>query len=467
MTGIRGLIPLRRDAVRADILVAGVSFLVLFSGFRWNLWRIADPVFFELNQKDTEALVIGRMAISRQRGFLASAGLLGFVGTGPAVVTFEPTELWQSERFDFQTQAYLQGIPVRSFSPYFSHSGLQGAAFSALDAALSRAPPSFRLGFFHTLTSALVAAAYALLVLWLRRELGGAAALAALLAVAASPWLTAFARNLYWSLWLFLLPALGTAAALSGSSGANGRDRRLAAVGFATLLVRFLCGYEFATAAVAMAAAPVLYSSMRDRWPARVLLRRLGLLAGATLLALAASLAALTLQITAATGSARNALDHVRLALSRRTSGDPSRFPPIYTAALAAKTSDILRIYLADPFDRWEHPGWPAPLRWLFSRRYRDLIVGILAAGGWMAVRYPWLTGQRRSRLLALAAATLGILLGTLGWLVIFKAHSFLHAHVNPLMWSLLFLPLGGALVFGAVADAASLAYRALRTMRL
>src|SRR5207249_978182 len=305
--------------------------------------------------KDTEALVIGRMAISRQRGFLASAGLLGFVGTGPAVVTFEPTELWQSERFEFQTQAYLQGIPVRSFSPYFSHSGLQGAAFSALDAALSRAPPSLRLGFFHTLTSALVAAAYALLVLWLRRELGGAAALAALLA-------------------------------------------------------------------------------------------------GATLLALAASLAALTLQITAATGSARNALDHVRLALSRRTSGDPSRFPPIYTAALAAKTSDILRIYLADPFDRWEHPGWPAPLRWLFSRRYRDLIVGILAAGGWMAVRYPWLTGQRRSRLLALAAATLGILLGTLGWLVIFKAHSFLHAHVNPLMWSLLFLPLGGALVFGAVA---------------
>lgn len=446
----------------ATIFFASASYALLFAGFRWNLWRVADPYFFALNQKDAEALVIGRMVVSRQRGLFASAGLLGFAGAGPGVVTFDPTELWQPERFDFQTRAYLEGTPIRSFSPYFSHSGLQGMGFSAADALFSRTPPAFRLALFHTLASLFVTAAYTLVVLWLRREFGTGAALLALLVMAGSPWLTAFARNLYWSLWLFLLPVLGIGAVLSRSPEGVRRGRALATVGFATLLIRFLCGYEFATATAAMAAAPVLYSSIRDRWPMAVLARRLGLLAGIGLLAFLASLAILALQITVTTGSARNAMDHIRLAIGRRTSGEPSRFPPIYAVGLSAKTSDVLRSYFEDRFDRGKHSRWPTPLQWLVSRSYGELIIWVVIAGIWAAARTHWRVGEGRFRPLGLIAMTACILSGIMGWLVIFKAHSFAHLHVNPLMWNLLFLPLGGILIVIALVDAASLAGRAI-----
>jgi hypothetical protein len=52
--------------------------------------------------------------------------------------------------------------------------------------------------------------------------------------------------------------------------------------------------------------------------------------------------------------------------------------------------------------------------------------------------------------------------LGTLAWLVVFKAHSFIHVHLNPLMWHLLFLPAGAALVSFAVGDATFLLRRTL-----
>src|SRR5262249_43821370 len=153
--------------------------------------------------------------------------------------------------------------------------------------------------------------------------------------VLASPWITALGRNLYWSLWLFLVPALAVGAALA----VPGRhpNRRLAAVAFFTLLVRSLAGYEDPTESVAIALAPVLYSPLRDAWPLRVLWRRFALLGGAVLAAVALSLACLTLQITLVTGSALDAAQHIRLAVARRASGDPAAFPPIYEYALRAR----------------------------------------------------------------------------------------------------------------------------------
>lgn len=447
------------QARRATLMLASVSFLLLFAGFRWNLWRAAEGSFFTSNQEDIEALVIGRMVVSRQRGFFASAGLLGFVGTGTDFITFDTAELWRSQSFGFQMQAYLEGSPIRSFSPYFSHSGLQGTAFATLDTVLAIAPPTFRLGLFHTLTSALVAAAYSLLILWFRREFGIGAALLSSLVIAVSPWLTAFARNLYWSLWLFLFPTLAIGAVLALSEKTS-QNRRLMVVAFVTLLVRFLSGYEFVTVTAAMASAPVLYYSIRDTWPLRVLLRRLGLLAGAALAALIASLAALTLQITVATGSARNAAHQISFAIGRRTSGDPTKFPLVYADALRAKTSDVVRTYLGDRFDRRDDPKRPAFLRWLLSRHYNELIVWTLLAASWAAVRTAWLPAGRRFRPLALSAATVCVLLGILAWLVIFKAHSVIHVHVNPLMWHLLFIPSGVALVFFTLEDAALLVGR-------
>ena len=446
------------------IALASLTFLTLLAGFYRNAWRAADEKFFATNQLDTESLVIGRMARSAQRMALSDGGLLGFVGDGPPRITFDTVELWVSKNFGYQTDAYTRGAPIRSFSPYFSHSGLQGIGFSALDAVVPLPPSERKLRLFRAWTAALVAAGYALVVLWLRRELGVGAALACLLCLLVSPWLAAFSRNLYWSLWLFLLPPLAIGATLA--TPIRHRGRWLAGVGFATLLARFLAGYEFITASAAVAAAPVVYYALRDRWPLRATVRSLGLIAGAGAAALIVSLAALTLQVAAVTGSARDAARHLRFAVGRRTSGDPHRLPPAYAAGLSATASDVVSSYVADRADRGSDARRPAALRWLNGWSYLEIIGLTLLAGVWAAIRARGRSAPNLVRARALAAAVFVSLAGVLAWIVVFKAHSFNHLHVNPLMWHLLFLPLGAALVFCAAADAVVLLGRAVSRLR-
>ena len=445
--------------------------MLLLAGFRWNAWRAASDGFFAGSQADTEGLVFGRLAWSRDHGPFSSGGLLGFVGAGPALVSFDSVDLWLSRRYEGQREAFLGEMPVRSFSPYFSHSGLQGWAFTALDSLLRTIPASRREDVFRFVTAAGVALAGTLLILFLWRELGAAAAFGCFAILVSSAWLASLGRNLYWNLWVFLLPALVIGAWLARASARGQRKGgwTFAAVAYSAILARCLCGYEYATAWAAMAAVPVVYLAVRDGWPARMFAARVGLLALAGIAAFCSSLALLTFQIGAVTGSARDAAAHLRLAAARRTSGEASALPPVYAQALRARTSDILKSYFGDPYDRESGRARVSLIRWLRSRSYGALCLVILAAAAWAILRSlgrgegPQAIRYRRA--LGLAAATLCAFVGVLAWLVVFKAHSFFHGHVNPVMWHLFFLPLGGALTAWAIADAAGEVARRLFRM--
>lgn len=395
------------------------------------------------------------------------------MGSGSALVSFDSVDLWLSHRYEGQREAFLGEVPARSFSPYFSHNGLQGWAFTALDFLLRPIPASRREQVFRLGTSAGVALAGALLILFLWRELGAAAAFGCFAVLVGSAWLAALGRNLYWNLWAFLLPALGIGAWLARASGRGvekGGGWAFAGVAYALLLVRCLSGYEYATAWAATAAAPVAYFAVRDGWPGRVLAARLGLLLLAGIAALATSLALLTLQIASVTGSAGEAAAYLRLAAARRTSGEVGGRPPFYAAALRARRSDVLRSYFGDAYDPEAGRARVSVVRWLRSRSYGALSLAVLAAAAWALVRRLGPAGGpqaiRYRRALGLAVATLCAFAGVLAWLVVFKAHSFFHMHVNPFMWHLFFLPLGAALAGWAAADAARAIARRLPAHR-
>lgn len=448
--------------VPRSLLFGALVFVALFLGFRWNTWHVAGDESFATAQKDTEALVIGRLAASRALGFFAKGGLLGLTGERPELLTSDTDALWRYYDPAAQTETFLTGTPFRSFGPYFSHSGLQGSTFAVLDRVLGFVEPATRLEIFFSLTAALVAAVYATLVVVIRRELGTNAALFAFAVVLFSPWLTVLARNLYFSLWLFWLPGLAIGVVLTHCGGRRGEGAWLALVTFLGFLARFLSGYEYITESVALAATPILYYSLRDRAGMRLLLSRTAIAGGAAALALALSLGILALQIAQATGSADRAWQHLEFAIARRAHGDPSRLPAIYGPALQSKTSSVVLFYLADSFDR-ESQAKPAALRWLLARSHFDLIALVTAAGLWIVARRSSLPPASRARALGLVAATAITLAGALAWLMIFKAHSFIHTHVNPLLWHLGFLLFGAALVGFAIADAVRAGVRVTR----
>ncbi|NOT30857.1 MAG: hypothetical protein HOP15_10465 [Planctomycetes bacterium] len=455
---------MRPRPVARSLVLGVLAFAALFAGLRWNVWHSARPVFFDTAMKDTEALVIGRLAVARALGFFAWGGLLGFTGDGPEVVTFDTDVLWRAYDAAAQTRTYLEQSDFRSYGPYFTHSGLQGSAFVVLDRGLGFLAPSTRLALFFSLTAALVGALYAGLVVLVQRELGTCAALLSFAAVLASPWLTVFGRNLYLSLWLFWVPALAIGLVLWPRGRRRREGRWLAGATCLGFLARFLCGYEFVTETVAIAAVPILYCSLRDAVGLRVFLTRTLVVTGASVLALALSLAVLALQIAHTTGSFANLQKHMQFAVARRAHGDPSRMPPAYANSLRANTGEVVRFYFEDAFDRGAKHKTGA-LRWLLARSQTELIACVLAAGAWFSLRARWLPPEDRGRILGLAAGIAVTFAGVLAWLVLFKAHSFIHTGVNPLLWHLGFYLLGAALVGWALEDALRLSWRRARAL--
>jgi len=437
---------------RRALLVWVLGTAALLAGYRWNAWGAAYPEAFATTQRDTEGLVYGRLLDAEAHGFLAHGALLGFAGELRAdLLTFDSADLWARFTPEAQRLFYLQGARLRAYGPYLTHSGLQGSAFVLLDRALGFLSRPARVAVFATLQAALVAAAYAALVAFLWHELGPGAALGALLVAGASPWLTCFAPNLYFSIWLFWLPALAIAWALCGPDRAR-EGRRLFLASFLGFLPRMLAGLEFMTATVALAAAPILYLSLRDQVGARAFVRRALVAGAASALALLLSLGLLALQIRALTGSFEPARQHIQHSWARRAGSDPSGMPAVYAEAMRTELRTVLRFYLTDPFDR-DYPVKPPVVRWFLARTPAELGLALLVPAAWLAVRARRLPPALRRRAAGLLIGVATALAGVLAWLVVFKAHSALHPHVNPLLWHLGFLVLGGALGGWALED--------------
>ena len=66
-----------KSALVKKITLWTLPTLLLFFGFLFNLWHVAEQEWFSGHQRDTESLVIGRMVKSRQDGIFSAGGLNG------------------------------------------------------------------------------------------------------------------------------------------------------------------------------------------------------------------------------------------------------------------------------------------------------------------------------------------------------------------------------------------------------
>jgi hypothetical protein len=442
------------------------AFLLLWAGFGWNALGAVSAQTFAASQRDTEGLVFGRLAAAERDGFFTRGALLGFAGDRREdLVTYDSDVLWRSYAPLAQRWLYVEGSPFRSFGAYFTHNGFQGSVFVLLDRALAFLPRARRVAVFVALTAALTAALFAALACALARELGLGAGLFALAAAGASPWLTSLGPNLYFSLWLYGLPAFTVALALARATPAN-ETRRLAWAAFLGFLPRHLAGPEFLTATAALAVAPIAYLALRERTGGRAFLRRTLVAGTASAAGLVLALGLLALQIRAVTGSFDSVREHLELSWARRAGDDPTGLSAAYASAIQTELGTVLRYYLDDPLDR-EAAGAPGALAWIRARSHGELALLTLAAAAWLALRARRLAPATRDRVLGLFAATFCAFLGVLAWLIVFKSHAALHPHQIPLMWHLGFVPLAAALVGWALGDGLCAAARVLYPARI
>jgi hypothetical protein len=417
---------------------------VLFLGFDGNAWRAADPDFFDKHQIAMESFIVGRILKSARDGVFSAGGLPGLAGPDA-----EPPDI-ENPNYQFQYQAYRDSLPFQSYAVYKSQNGGQGMLFGALNAVLPFSPQD-TLALFHGLTSLLSAAALGLILAWFHREFGLAAGVTALIGAALAQWLTVFGRNLWWSIWAFYLPMAVVLIYLI-----RRRDRsalppaRFGIVVFAAVLGKcFFNGYEYVTTTLIMMVAPLVYFAFRDGIGWRRFLSGLLASVAASILAILASMTALCIQIASVTGNFTDGIDHIVYSLLRRSYANPQMFPADYAASLNADPVGVVITYLKGIFlDLNNYIA--APNAWVatyvFQIRYLYLI--ILFVGASIALlallRAPHAAGLRpRGR--ALVAALWFSLLAPLSWLVIFKAHSYVHTFMNNLVWQMPFTLFGFA----------------------
>ncbi|MGA7809431.1 hypothetical protein [Bradyrhizobium sp.] len=419
---LSGVAPVKWRAVHGVVL-AGIVLAVIFWG---NLFRF-HPLMIDRSYDDTsEQLVIGRMARSTADGLTS--------GNADVGLNYFPDQD-RSTYYDAQQRYFEDPSLIHAehplWGPYPSHFGLQGIVFSLID-AVDPLPRKLRIGFYHFLASLFAAGVLVWIADILRRRFGWPAFFGFLIPVALEPMFSALAPNLYWVVGTWFIPM--AVAMLLADEDEPRRRARLILLVFLFILVKCLCGYEF-TSTVILAAAVGCLLGVRDTPD------RLSRMLGNVTWTVSAGVAGF---VVAAFAHAARQGGFAVLATkaANRMTGDATSLQDELLFGKFASIGSVLATYLGSNF-----------IALIKSFGVLLALLTVTALLSLLDGRLNWWLGTERRKLQILALAFLASLAAPLSWFVLAKAHSFVHPHIDMIMWYLPTIPLGCALVGVALAQ--------------
>jgi hypothetical protein len=432
------------------LILCAVSIFVLFMGFAFNTWHVQEEKSFTRFQRDTESLIIGRLAKSRQDGIFSAGGLTG------ADIDHSVHDTWITPKeIDHQYLVYFDDIPLEQYSPYLSQIGGQGMMYSVLDRLIRISSTRTKYEIFQWIASALSAIALTLVILWFYLEFGLTSAILVLLSTVLSQWLIVFGRNLWWSLWAFYLPMLAVMYFLKYKRTPKLDLIRFGVLVSVTVFAKcFFNGYEYITTALVMMTVPFTYYSILDRVDIKQFMKGAVAIITGTSVAILVSIVILILQIGLAEGNAAGGVKHLASTFEKRTYGDTSDFNSEFSASLEASTFGVVRNYINGSYLKIRPNGDASDspkAESVIEIRYSYLIVSFVVMS--LLAIFAWTRNksiEQRQQDIALVAATWFSILAPLSWFIIFKSHSYIHTHVNFVVWQMPFTLFGFA-VWGVV----------------
>lgn len=304
-------------------------------------------------------------------------------------------------------------IAVKSYPAQY---GIQGIILSSL-----YEPLGGKLSRLHLLNSILLALVITALCFLFARVFSIQFSIIFLLSIVFSPWVVPFAKNLYWVAFTWFLPALFAAWYFLSAN----RSKKILYSLLLYLAFTFKClaGYEYISTIILFAAAPFFYHAIATHDP-QYRWRNVKGFFIVCLIGVAGFLTALLLHATMRGDTIWAGLKHIyEWDVLRRTYGDPDLFKyhPLVVESLKASTFDVLNIY----FSEWSTPL----LKHLPGTAFVPLVVVTIGVLGY---RMMGPTSFRNRNDLALFIT---FFLPPLSWFVLAKAHSYIHFHMNFVLW--------------------------------
>lgn len=417
------------------ILFFGLSLAILTSGFYGNAWRAAGKKWFVDWQKFHEHLVIARLVQSRQAGMFSYGGLLGFGD----ITTWNV----DSSVIEHEYSLFLNGGQFSAYWSYNSVPGFEAIPFSLIE-RYSGMTPASNIKLFRLTEAILSAAVLSMFLVWILGEFGLAAALAGLLFMTLSEWMTLFGANFYWNLWAFYLPLVGLCFYLQHSDQTGQHSRvNLFLILAVTILIKCLFnGFEFISTALIVPFSALVYYGLRSKWNLSVFISRFGSAAAGALSGAGLGLGVLALQIAARTGSFGQAVTFIQYTSGKRSFGDPAQYSGIEADSLRANLLNVLGTYIN---------GRAINLNGVFQVNIPGLEISYLQVFilfGIATLLFFWQERYRGgfsqpAKARALLATTWFSALAPLSWFVLFKAHSYIHTQLNFITWQMPFTLFG------------------------
>lgn len=308
-------------------------------------------------------------------------------------------------------------IPMRVVRPYRSQYGLQGKIMRML----AKRSTAFIQG-FHFACAFLTAAVFVMIVWIIRRKYNLMMAICFYTVFGLSPWIVNFAKNLYWVEFTWFIPML---FGLLCTWKINQKAVRITSIAgaFISILIKCLCGYEYIpTIMMGLIAFPVFdlaQSILKKDW-------KIAKLRGRTIICLgmAALLGFVTAIVIHATlrgnGNITEGIQSIiEKDVLRRTYGaDFNNFDPVYYASFNASGWEVVMSYFN--FSTNIIAG-------ITGNLFPLLCVIPVAILVYDKSRHRMKTEQ--------AVMYVFFLLTSISWFYLAKSHSYIHHHMNYVMW--------------------------------
>lgn len=406
----------------AATLLAVLALAALLTTVRHNASAYLTGVW----DTGSQTLVYGRIH-QMEQGQHAPGGFLGVY-----------TDDWSD---DTNRALFRDDTPTdaAAFHPYTHQSGLQGWLFGRVNRLLRHWLPDglARETALYWLNSTLFYAAELLVALAVWEEFGPLAAAFGFASVLLAPWLQRGMKDLYWCLWTWLLPLLA-ALWLCHCTRVRGKTPRgcwpLVA---AACMVRCMCGFEFISTFLILCEAPLVYCwAGGDR---RAWLRRMICTGFAAVGGVAAALGAWFIQGVIYFGSASGSWQNLTGAVTSRVSLTDDMVSDVSVA-------QVLTRYFVEVDEPLLQFG---PLTITLKPLIAVTLLGFALCLAVLALRkkpLAVLAGPALVWVLSLAAPV--------SWMVLSKAHAYVHVHLVPMLWHFALVPVSCALLVWLVKTA-------------
>lgn len=309
----------------------------------------------------------------------------------------------------------LPGQSLLASQPYLSSYGLQGLVFSFAENYFKLSKNAL-----HKTTSLILAVVIMILTLQLCHIVNIPFGISFFISVFLSPWITSFARNLYWCTFSWFLPAVMAFLLFLPLSR---KKKLLTYMGFGLcMLFKMLMGYEYLSSIVLFSFAPFIYKFLTSNSQEEKI-KYLKIIAILSLIVLASFGVALLIHAKALFGSYFDGLVNIFRIAMKRTYGEAKDFSEVYIASLNASYGEVLKLYFKE---------WQTDVITFLPGRYFLLSICASLVGGLLLIR---IKAFSKALILLLIYS-----LVPLSWFILAKPHSYIHTHMNYVLFYLGFI---------------------------